>query len=750
MLSTNKGYSFKSIEPISPYRDGLEHLLEELKRIESICCLGVQRLRNSISAEDDDNKASLKFKGLVVTEQEIDGLFRENSDSNLESSRTIIDYIEKSNRQISDRIELTLKHGMYLPLYQLSYLFNLNQFEKDVLLISIAPELDLMYEKLYAYLQDDVTKKMPAVGLVLDLLCQSHIEKIKNRGYFSPQATLFKGELLQFVDVSGESQLPLLSKSLKADNRIIDFLLNNNQSDHRIEPFTTIINPKANWSEIILPEDLKERLINLTNRHLKKDIDFHGKLIYYFHGRSGTGKKLLAQVICNQMKIPLLIIDIEKMIHGGIDFERMIQIAFREALLLPSAIYLENFDILSKEDKKGEYYKGIIANAIVEFSFLTFISAEKLNLPIEGLKNHTLINVELPIPTYNERKKLWEISLNGNYHSSDDIDIESLTNKFCLTGGKIKDAVNYAYNLAILNQPEKALMTMDDLYKACRAQSNQMLNTLATKITPKYRWDDIVLPEDNSEQLKEICGHVKYHHLVYNNWGFDRKLSLGKGLNILFSGPSGTGKTMAAEIIANELNLDLYKIDLSCVMSKYIGETEKNLAAIFKEAETSNAILFFDEADALFGKRSEVRDSHDRYANIEIAYLLQRIEQYEGIVILATNLNNNIDEAFNRRIHFSIEFPFPDETHRYLIWKNIFPKEAPVDGVEFEFLAKNFKLSGGNVKNIAVQSAFLAAQNSGKINMPHIIYALRREYQKIGKICIQSDFGKYYELVKNV
>ena len=236
--------------------------------------------------------------------------------------------------------------------------------------------------------------------------------------------------------------------------------------------------------------------------------------------------------------------------------------------------------------------------------------------------------------------------------------------------------------------------------------------------------------------------------MVYGQWGFDRKLSLGKGLNILFSGPSGTGKTMAAEIMAHELKLDIYKIDLSVIVSKYVGETEKNLSKIFQEAETSNAILFFDEADTLFGKRSEVRDSHDRYANIEIGYLLQKMEEYTGIVILASNLRKNIDEAFTRRMHFSVDFPFPDEGHRLKIWRTIFPSEAPLhEDIDFAFLAKRFKIAGGNIKNIALNGAFLAAENSKRIGMSHIIQATKREYQKMGKLCSPSDFGKYYDLI---
>jgi len=264
---------------------------------------------------------------------------------------------------------------------------------------------------------------------------------------------------------------------------------------------------------------------------------------------------------------------------------------------------------------------------------------------------------------------------------------------------------------------------------------------LARKIKPNYEWDDLILPKKKKEQLKDIENHIKNKDIVYHDWGFNDKLSLGKGLNILFSGPSGTGKTMAAEVLARELNLDLYKIDLSMVVSKYIGETEKNLNEIFKEAEESNAILFFDEADALFGKRSEVRDSHDRYANIEISYLLQKMEEHYGVVILATNLRHNMDDAFLRRIDYSVEFPFPEEEYRQKIWETLIPEEAPVSNeVDFSYLARQFPIAGGNIKNIIVNSAFFAVENPGEIKMKHILRATKREYEKIGKVCSEGDF----------
>jgi SpoVK/Ycf46/Vps4 family AAA+-type ATPase len=257
---------------------------------------------------------------------------------------------------------------------------------------------------------------------------------------------------------------------------------------------------------------------------------------------------------------------------------------------------------------------------------------------------------------------------------------------------------------------------------------------LARKIEPRYGWDDLVLPPDTKAQLQEICQHAEYRPVVYGQWGFDRKLSLGKGLNVLFAGPPGTGKTMGAEVIAHELRLDLYRIDLSQIVSKYIGETEKNLDRIFTAAENSNAILFFDEADALFGKRSEVRDSHDRYANIEISYLLQKMEEYVGISILATNLRQNLDEAFVRRLQAIVEFPFPDEEYRRHIWESVFPKETPLGAdVRFDLLAHEVRLAGGNIKNIALAASFCAAANRGIVTLSHLVHAAGREHQKLAR-----------------
>ncbi len=330
------------------------------------------------------------------------------------------------------------------------------------------------------------------------------------------------------------------------------------------------------------------------------------------------------------------------------------------------------------------------------------------------------------------------------------VDLATLANQFQFTPGQIHDAIRQATYLHLLAADGHARHVSATFYRAARDQCNLRLGEVARKIVPTYGWQDIILAPDRLAQLREICDQVCFRERVFEDWGFAGKLPRGRGLNALFIGPSGTGKTMAAEIIAGELQMDLYRIDLSCIVSKYIGETEKNLSQVFAEAEQSNAILFFDEADALFGKRTEVKDSHDRYANIEINYLMQRIEDYDGVVILATNLRTHIDEAFTRRLRFCIEFPFPDEHSRERIWHASFPKTAPrAEDLDIPFLARQFKLAGGHIRNAVLSAAFLAAREARAIRMAHAILGIKREYQKLGRICTKSEFGKFFDLVND-
>jgi hypothetical protein len=285
-----------------------------------------------------------------------------------------------------------------------------------------------------------------------------------------------------------------------------------------------------------------------------------------------------------------------------------------------------------------------------------------------------------------------------------------------------------------------------DIDAAIRRLASGHLDGMASRIRPSRNWTDLVLPHDQLEQLREIVARYRHGNRVRDDWGMSA--TPGGGLVALLSGPSGTGKTLAAEVIAGALDLDLYKVDLSSVVSKYIGETEKNLERVFSGAAAGNLVLFFDEADALFGRRSEVGDAHDRYANIEVAYLLQRLEAYEGVVIMATNLQRNMDPAFLRRVHVAVEFPMPDQDDRLAIWELSLPPSAPVQNVDHQFLARQFRISGGAIRNAALTAAFLAAEAGTRITMETVILALKREFQKLGRLRTEAEFDRYFELVR--
>jgi ATP-dependent 26S proteasome regulatory subunit len=431
--------------------------------------------------------------------------------------------------------------------------------------------------------------------------------------------------------------------------------------------------------------------------------------------------------------------------------EQSIPLIFREGRLQNAALYLNGSDLFFNNDSSdlyNVYYRSLLAE-LSDYPNLVFLSSEKMLEFQHYPHNKPVFTIEFTLPAHPARKQLWLRQKQNGIGLSPEIDFDDLANKFRLTAGQITDAIAMARSRSLWRGSENGLINNNDLYLVCREQSRQRLNTLTNQTNSCYNWDDIILPGDQKEQLKEIFNQVKYRRTVFNDWGFGRKLARGKGLNILFSGPSGTGKTMAAEIMGNELGIDLYKIDLSVIVSKYIGETEKNLDRIFREGKTANAIIFFDEADSLFGKRSEVRDSHDRYANIEISYLLQKMEDYDGVIILATNLRKNMDEAFDRRMHFAVEFPMPEEPDRYRIWQSMFPEEAPLGhDLDIAFLARQFQITGGNIRNITLASAFLAAQDGGFITMGNIIRATKREYQKMGKLCTETDFAHYFSMVK--
>lgn len=713
-----------------PYATSVEHLLAELERVDLMIRARIAQVRREQSEDEH-------FRGLYISEQEVDELLRKP----LGAPQWLIATAPDRWADIGDALAAieadiatcklrALRGGAQLRLERLRDMFALERFDVDVLLVCLAAELDQRYEKLYAYLQDDVTRKRPSVDLVLNLLTPSPAEHLSARRSFADDAPLRRNRIVELFEDPAQPHPTLIGRALKPDDRIVQYLLGSDAIDARLRPFAELLSPERGLEALVLDPALPGGLSSLVAGGAPSPV-------LHLTGPAGVGRRSLATALCREAGWKLLVIRIDRLLADSATPSASLALVEREAQLQHAAVLFEQVDVLQAESQHAALLA--LCEALEASRTSCFLSGQEAwdNAGALGIRRY--VHVPVPRPEGARRLYMWQRAL-ASTATVPGAEVAGVAARFKLTFGQIADAAAMARNLACLRGSVSEPVGTADLFEACRAISSHKLAALAHKIVPRYRWNDIVLPPDRIAQLREICNHMKYRERVYVDWGFGRRLALGKGLTVLFSGPSGTGKTMAADVIAGELGLDLYKIDLSSVISKYIGETEKNLSRIFDEAETSNAILFFDEADALFGKRSEVKDSHDRYANIEVGYLLQRMEEYEGVAILATNLRKNMDEAFVRRLHFTLDLPFPDEADRHRIWQGIWPQDTPRDsGLDLALLARRFEMTGGNIRNVALAAAFLAADEGEVVKMSHLMHATQREYQKTGKLLRDAD-----------
>lgn len=713
-----------------------EHLLAELQPLRLLLQRQALRLRAAgLLAED-------AFRGLYIPDAEIDALLRNDAggallpfDWNGESrnSTLLAELTAQLRAENEEMAAASVRAGVDLPLVRLARRCSLSRDEADALLICAAPELDLGYETLYAYVQNDITKKHPTVDLVLALLSPDWEGRMACRPIFAEDRPLLRYGLVRFMDDPQERDPSSLGRFLKVDERVVNELLGDGAIDRRLLPFTGVAEPACAPEDDALPEPIRARLLRAARSFRP------GEVIVTVTGTDERTRRSAVELVCAEYGLRLVHCDLGRAREAEDQIDALASRLVREAVLRHAGVYLHGFEGVEAADRNVVRQAAAVVRAFAGCGLPLFLAGE-----LEGEDPGPTVRIDIPLPDAALRRRLWAraLRLDGEPSPAD-----LVAETFTLTAGQIERAAEGARRHALLEG--RSAVTQEDLRRAAREQSHSGLRRLAQKIDPRYGWEDIILPPRTMRQLREVRASIAHRHAVYVGWGFARKLSLGRGINVLFYGPSGAGKTMAAQVLAHELGLDLYRIDLSMVVSKYIGETEKNLGTIFREARTSNAILFFDEADALFGKRSEVKDAHDRYANIEVAYLLQQMEEYDGTVVLATNLSKNLDDAFARRMHHTVEFPFPDAAYRERIWHAVFPPEAPLaEDIDVPFLARQFELAGGNIRNVALAAAFMAAEGGGPIEMAHLIGGTARELQKMGKLPSQSDFQGYYALIR--
>ena len=656
--------------------------------------------------------------GLVVTREEFEHNLTKAAQRGLPNELTEEEREQLMLSETAIRLRLERTEAAF-PLTNLFSRFGLDEFELKSVVLAYAAEIDLKYTKLFAYLQDDMTRKAPGVSLCCELFLPEGEE-------LTACVSRFKsGSFLRLFNSTE------LDKGLLVLRReVVEFLANGTLNDcgsyrlfdgaacERLDPLT-------------IQDDIA--------RQLDTAFCYPESCCIRLSGPEGGGKRFQIEHLFARQRMRCVFADLE-----GESWHETAQTAALAADLMDACLCLYHLD---RRDEAGQPVPPP-QSMLEELERLElrrnkrfFLS--RLSAPMR-LKTLT-VDLELPQAYESERLTLFNSYLRDMRLTG--CTTEELAAKFRFSPRQIRMACEQAIGLARLDCAEEITGAL--IHRCCYRQAVHRLGELATQVSPAYTWDDVILPEAQKNLMRRACGHIRYKHQVSVRWGFQHKVGYGWGLSILFAGSPGTGKTMCAQVIAHELNMELYKINLSQIVSKYIGETEKNLRALFMEAKNASCILFFDECDALFGKRSEVKDAHDRNANVEVAYLLQQIEEFDGVCILATNLIGNIDAAFMRRITYVVHFPFPDPAAREAIYRVMIPKDAPVDSsIDWRFLGEKFELSGGHIKNIVMSAAFMAAGDGAPISMRHLLRAAVTEMKKNEIVVVREQLREYADLLE--
>ncbi len=656
--------------------------------------------------------------GLVVTREEFEHQLAKAAQQGLAEQITPEEASHISDMYQAALLRLRRTEKQDFPLMQLFSRCKLDEFEQHCVILAYAAVLDRKYEKLLAYLQDDMTRKTPGTALAVQLFLpaeenvEQYMARFSQKGLF---ISLFQPEAL----ANGALVLrPLVLEYLSA-GRIAD-------TSRRQTYDGTAHSPKE---RLTIQTEIARRLDGLMDT----------ACVVCLSGGAGSGKRFQLEHLFSRQKVRGVFADL-----SSEDWKECAEQAALAAVLQDA--YLCAYHL----DEKNETGDMVPPSAHkIETLCALQTGKDKLFLlsclPVSARVGRLAVDLALPALSERERLELFRVALR-QAQLADDVSAEELAGKFHFSPRQIRLAAQQAIGLAQLDGKPK--LDSEGLHQACYRQVVHRLGELAHRVPAAYTWDDVVLPAPQKQLMQQACNHVRYQYQVYCNWGFERKISYGRGLSILFAGSPGTGKTMCAQVIARQLNMEMYKVNISQIVSKYIGETEKNLQAVFSEARDSNCILFFDECDALFGKRGEVKDSHDRNANVEVAYLLQQIEEYDGVCILATNLVGNIDAAFMRRITYVVHFPFPDAAMREEIYRRTIPAAVPLsDDIDWKFLAEKFELSGGHIKNIVLVAAFMAAGQGTPVGMRHLLRAAVGELKKNEIVVVREELREYADLL---
>jgi hypothetical protein len=608
-------------------------------------------------------------------------------------------------------------HEMELPpaLETLCEAFDLSPFERDVVLLCAGVELDSSFAPLCAAAQGDGSRTYPTFSLALAALPDAHWSAI------SPRGPLRRWRLIEVGSGSALTVSPL-----RLDETVLHYLAGVRTLDERLAALVELVVPPA-AEDLSASQTAVAAQVAAVWSARQERVDMG---VIQLCGPDPADRRAVAAAAAAAAGLRVAALPVELVPAAPAELDALVRLWEREAVLANLVLLIEGDAPVPDAADPSR------ATAVVRLTGrlggpLIVSAREQLRQPLRRVTTF-----EVCRPTADERRTAWRAAL-ATTADADPVAVEPLVSQFRLGLAAIRTAAAEAVARTAA-APEEGVERA--AWDVCRVRSRRGLDELAQRIESAAGWDDLVLPAAQTEAVRRIALHVRQRTTVHDDWGFATVSERGLGISALFTGASGTGKTLASEVLANELRLDLYRIDLAGVVSKYIGETEKNLRRVFDAAEDGGAVLLFDEADALFGKRSEVKDSHDRYANIEVSYLLQRMEAYRGLAILTTNLKSALDPAFLRRIRFVVQLPFPDEVQRAAIWRRMFPPAAPTEGLDVSKLAK-LNVAGGNIRNIALHAAFLAADAGGPVRMRHLLEAAREEYAKLERPLTEAEIG---------
>lgn len=676
----------------------------------------------------EDLCAVMRFLATALSERKsiLDEMGTEAKGALLALQMSVKSEVEHASQVIRKRAAGSAFGGVSIRITKLFSAFQLNDFEKLCIVLAVAASVDPILQEQLKKMENEWAKGCPTAGLVF--LMEQFIKETsfsETAGYIGRS-----GDIRFCLENSGLQQAewhdtPVrLSRSLSAWIMGGDFV-----------PGGERISQPQKLPPLLLYESVLQSALSAVHKRPCSD----SPLIFYFYGEKGSGKKLLLSHLGKQLGMKPLFFSC----HAVMRMEKKEREAFWEELVLEQRLTGGFFcmcDLPADREERGEdtfLIRKFLERLAVPGTFLAVTGSGKRDLPI--LSGTSCLSFALARPSGRKKASVWQY-YRDRFDGDGKIDVEFNGNRYVMTPGEVENVFRTASLLARANG--RTCAGESDVQEAVHQLGRGTLGEYAEHIESAFVWDDLIVEETVKRRLRHICSQVRYRSTVGDEWGFFRKTPYGRGISALFYGPPGTGKTMAAQVMAAELGLDLYRVDLSRMVSKYVGETEKNISALFERASQMNVILFFDEADSLFTKRSEVKDANDRNANAETAHLLQKLESYEGIVILATNLAEQIDDAFKRRIRFMIPFRFPDADTRRILWKSLIPETAPVeDGTDLDFFAERFELSGSQIKEIIVNAAFIAVSEGRVLDNEAIKESLALNYAKYGKQLTREDFG---------